>query len=101
MHLHVTSYSLLPLSQYSVFRGDSKELLRKNINEGTTAFCGLSNVLLDGKKCLFQMSPFWQTYVGVTEGRGGERPSRFGRISNPEASAQIPLLCRMRIGVSG
>jgi len=57
-------------AQFSVFKGDSKELLQKNVLDGTTAYCGWENILLDGKKCSFQMSPFWTTYVGIKHGHG-------------------------------
>ena len=57
-------------SQFSVFRGDSKDLLKNNLAEGTTAYCGLENFFLDGRKCSFQMSPFWPTFVGIKDGQG-------------------------------
>jgi hypothetical protein len=58
-------------NQYSVYRGDSEDLLRKSINERATTFCGGSWFLLDSRRCRFQMSPFWHTYVAIKDGKGG------------------------------
>lgn len=60
-------------AQYAVYKGDSKDLLRKNLDDRATAYCGLQNLLLDGRTCEFQMSPFWQTYVGIKDGQGDIR----------------------------
>ena len=53
-----------------MYKGDSKDLLRKNLDDRATAYCGLQNLLLDGRTCEFQMSPFWPTYVGIKDGQG-------------------------------
>ncbi len=66
-----------------MFKGDSKELLRKNLEERTTAYCGLENLILDGRICQFQMSPFWQTYVGIKDGQGDTGK---GSMDNPACS---------------
>ena len=62
--------SRFPDTQYAVYKGDSKDLLRKNLDDRATAYCGLQNLLLDGRTCEFQMSPFWPTYVGIKDGQG-------------------------------
>lgn len=54
-----------------MYKGDSQELLRRNVKERNTAFCGWER-FVDGRKCRFQMSPFWQTYVGISDGSSGE-----------------------------
>ncbi|KAG1674584.1 hypothetical protein FOA52_001833 [Chlamydomonas sp. UWO 241] len=59
-----------PTSRYAVYLGYSDDLLRKNINERATTFCGSSWFLLDSRRCRFQISPFWSTYVAIKDGKG-------------------------------
>lgn len=61
---------LLLLPQYHVYRGDSEELLYRNIEERASVFCSGFGFLGDGRRCTFQMSPFWPTYVAIKDGQG-------------------------------
>ncbi|GAX82984.1 hypothetical protein CEUSTIGMA_g10411.t1 [Chlamydomonas eustigma] len=57
-------------TKHSIYKGDSKDLLRTNLDGAVSAYCGIENFLFDRRKCSFQMSPFWPTYVGIKEGQG-------------------------------
>lgn len=74
--------------QYTVYRGDSQELLWHNVMDRSAAFCGWER-LLDGRTCRFQISPFRQTLIGMSSSSGGKETGLSSLMNRNAGSASL------------